>query len=84
LASGVGRTVAQLVDTAFAYVGLEAERYVRVDPKLVRAPEKTPSVGDPSKARQRMGWEARLSFEQLVARMVEADLQALRAVAGRA
>lgn len=84
LASGVGRTVAQLVDTAFAYVGLEAERYVRVDPKLVRAPEKTPSVGDPSKARQRLGWEARLSFEQLVERMVEADLQALRAVAARA
>ncbi len=84
LASGVGRTVAQLVDTAFACVGLEAERYVRVDPKLVRAPEKTPSVGDPSKARERLGWEPRVSFEQLVERMVEADLRALRAVAEHA
>ncbi len=84
LASGVGRTVAQLVDTAFACVGLEAERYVRVDPKLVRAPEKTPSVGDPSKAREQLGWEPRVSFEQLVERMVEADLQALRAVAEHA
>ncbi len=82
LASGVGRTVAQLVDTAFAYVGLDAERYVRVDQKLVRAPEQTPSVGDPHKARAQLGWEPRVSFEQLVGRMVEADLSALRAVAG--
>jgi GDPmannose 4,6-dehydratase len=84
LASGVGRTVAQLVDTAFACVGLEAERYVRVDPKLVRAPERTLSVGDPSKAREQLGWKPRVSFEQLVERMVEADLQALRAVAEHA
>jgi GDPmannose 4,6-dehydratase len=75
LASGVGRTVAQLADTAFACVGLEAERYVRVDPKLVRAPERTVSVGDPSKAREQLGWEPEVSFEQLVRRMVEADLR---------
>jgi GDPmannose 4,6-dehydratase len=84
LASGVGRTVAQLLETAFAYVGLDAERYVRVDQKLVRAPERTPSVGDPSKARTQLGWESRVSFEQLVARMIEADLSELRAVAGHA
>ncbi len=84
LASGVGRTVAELVETAFACVGLEAERYVRVDQKLMRAPERTPSVGDPSKARAQLGWEPRLSFEQLVERMVEADLRELQAVAGRA
>lgn len=83
LASGVGRTVAELVDTAFACVDLEAERYVRVDPGLVRAPEKTPSVGDPSRARERLGWEPELSFEQLVERMVEADLRELQAVAAR-
>ena len=84
LASGVGRTVAQLAETAFACVGLEAERYVRVDPALVRAPERTVSVGDPSKARDRLGWEPQVSFEQLVARMVEADLRELQALAGRA
>jgi GDPmannose 4,6-dehydratase len=83
-ASGVGRTVAELAETAFACVGLEAERYVRVDPKLVRAPEKTASVGDPGKARERLGWEPQLSFGQLVERMVEADLRALQVVAGRA
>jgi GDPmannose 4,6-dehydratase len=84
LASGVGRTVAQLAEAAFACVGLQAERYVQVDPKLVRAPERTASVGDPSKARARLGWEPRVSFERLVARMVEADLRELQAVAGHA
>jgi GDPmannose 4,6-dehydratase len=83
-ASGRGRTVAELAEAAFGCVGLEAERYVRVDPKLVRAPEKTPSVGDPSKAREQLGWEPQVSFEQLVERMVGADLRALQAVAGPA
>ncbi len=84
LASGVGHTVAELTETAFSYVGLEAKRYVRVDPKLVRAPERTASVGDPSKARERLGWKPRLSFEQLVERMVDADLCELQAVAEHA
>ncbi len=84
LASGVGHTVAELTETAFAYVGLDAERYVRVDPKLVREPERTASVGDPNKARERLGWQPRLSFEQLVERMVDADLRELQAVAGHA
>ena len=82
--SGVGRTVAELAEAAFACVGLEAERYVRIDQSLVRGPEKTANVGDPSKARERLGWKAQVSFEQLVKRMVEADLRELRAVAGRA
>jgi GDPmannose 4,6-dehydratase len=80
LASGVGHTVAELASTAFACVGLDAERYVRVEGSLVRAPELTPSVGDPAKARMRLGWEPSLSFEQLVERMVRADLRALEAV----
>jgi GDPmannose 4,6-dehydratase len=83
-ASGVGRTVAELAEAAFACVGLEAERYIRVDPRLVRAPEKTASIGDPSKARRQLGWEPRVSFEQLVERMVRADLHSLHTVAGAA
>ena len=81
LASGVGRTVAELAETAFACVGLKAERYVRVDPELVRPPERTASIGDPSKARMELGWEPEVSFEQLVERMVRADLRALQTVA---
>ena len=77
LASGVPHTVAELARAAFACVGLDSEQYVRVDPGLVRAPEPTPSVGDPSKARDQLGWRARLSFEALVERMVSADLRLL-------
>jgi GDPmannose 4,6-dehydratase len=79
LASGVGRTVREFALAAFAVVGLDAERCLRVDSALVRAPEVTPSVGDPTKAAERLGWRPRLSFEQLVERMVEADVRALRA-----
>jgi GDPmannose 4,6-dehydratase len=79
LASGIPHTVAEFAQAAFACVELDAERYLRVDPTLVRAPELTPSVGDPRKAREQLGWEPRVSFEQLVERMVRADLRALEA-----
>jgi GDPmannose 4,6-dehydratase len=79
LASGVPHTVADFANAAFAAVGLDAERHIRVDSTLMRAAEATPSVGDPSKARERLGWTARLSFEQLVERMVRADVRALEA-----
>jgi GDPmannose 4,6-dehydratase len=82
LASGVPRTVAEFAAAAFACVGLEAERHVRVDPALVRPAERTASVGDPTKARERLGWRAQLDFEALVERMVQADLESLRATAG--
>jgi GDPmannose 4,6-dehydratase len=81
LASGVPRTVAELARTAFACVDLDFERHVRVDPALVRAPEATPSVGDPRKARERLGWTPEVGFEELVARMVRADLRSLEGAA---
>ncbi len=81
LASGVAHTVADLVRTAFACVDLDPDRYLRVDTSLVRAPEPTASVGDPRRARERLGWHPQLSFAELVQRMVSADLRALEAVA---
>jgi GDPmannose 4,6-dehydratase len=78
LASGIPHTVGELADAAFACVGLRAEEHVRVDPELVRAPEATPLVGDPGKARRVLGWRPRLSFEELVERMVRADLDELQ------
>jgi GDPmannose 4,6-dehydratase len=77
LASGVGHTVAEFAECAFACVGLQAERYLRVDEQLKRAPERTPSVGDPSKARERLGWRPRVDFAALVTRMVAADVERL-------
>jgi GDPmannose 4,6-dehydratase len=83
LASGVPHTVAEFAVAAFACVDLDAERYLRVDPALVRAPERTLSVGDPSRARERLRWEPEVSFAQLVERMVRADLRALQLEAGK-
>ena len=57
LASGVAHTVDSSPQTAFACVDLDAERYLRVDPSLVRGPERTPSVGDPAKAHVRLDWK---------------------------
>jgi len=78
LASGTGRTVGDLVRTAFAAAGVEADGRVHVDPALVRAPQRVPSVGDPSRARERLDWRAATPFEDLVGAMVERDLADLR------
>ena len=83
LASGTGHTVAELVQLAFACVELDPERYVRVDEARVREPEGRPNVGDPSKARRELGWQAEVSFEALIERMVRADLRSLQALAPR-
>jgi GDPmannose 4,6-dehydratase len=78
VASGVGRTVRELVEAAFATVGLDWREHVRVDPDLVRSPEPVALVGDPSRARERLGWEPRRTFEDLVAEMVTGDVARLR------
>jgi GDPmannose 4,6-dehydratase len=84
VASGKGRTVGDLVAAAFGHVGLDPERHVRVDPALVRPPEDTPPVGDPSRARTVLGWQPEHSFEEMIAEMVDADLERLRVqTAGR-
>jgi GDPmannose 4,6-dehydratase len=77
LASGVGHTVRDLLDAAFAHVGLDPDAHVDIDPTLVRAPERVAPVGDPSRARDVLGWEPTLDFAGLVGRMVDADLAAL-------
>jgi GDPmannose 4,6-dehydratase len=81
LASGTAHTVAELAEIAFARVNLNARDHVRVDPALVRAPETTLQIGDPTRARELLGWEPTVGFEQLVARMVDADLRELEATA---
>ena len=79
LASGPGRTVGELAQFAFGLVGLKAEDHIRVDSAgLTRAPEPTPPVGDPRRARQRLGWRAEMTFEHLIERMVRADLDDLQ------
>jgi GDPmannose 4,6-dehydratase len=79
IATGVSRSVRELVATAFAHVGLDAEDHIVVDPELVRPPESVRLVGDPTKAREQLGWQPRTSFEEMIGTMVEADLAELHA-----
>lgn len=84
LASGVGRTVGELVRCAFAVAGVEPDGRVVVDPSLVRASHARPSIGDPSLAGAALHWSAATSFEDLLGAMVRHDLADLRGVpAGR-
>jgi GDPmannose 4,6-dehydratase len=79
VATGVSRSVGELAATAFAHVGLDAEDHIVVDPELVRPPEAVQLVGDPTKAREQLGWTPRTSFEEMIGAMVEADLAELQA-----
>ena len=82
VASGESHSVRELVQCAFAHVELDWQEYVRVDPALERgAAELHRLVGDPSRARTRLGWEAEVDFNQLVEMLVDADLARLRATA---
>ncbi|MCG6538127.1 MAG: GDP-mannose 4,6-dehydratase, partial [Syntrophales bacterium LBB04] len=63
---------------AFAYQDLDWQDYVEIDPRYFRPTEVEALLGDPSKARQRLGWQSRVNFRELVRLMVDADLKALR------
>jgi GDPmannose 4,6-dehydratase len=78
LASGVGRTVRDLVEVAFAQAGIPVEGRVRIDPQFTRGVEAVPLIGDPSKARRVLGFQAQVSFEQLIGEMVDFDVARLR------
>jgi GDPmannose 4,6-dehydratase len=79
LATGHSRSVGELIETAFAHVGLSPEDHVAVDAEFVRPQDPVPLVGDPSKARDRLGWTPRTSFAEMIGAMVEADLALLSA-----
>ena len=74
IATGEKHTVRELVELAFAHVDLEPDDYVEIDPALIRPAEVNTLCGDASKARERLGWQPEVSFEELVKMMVDADL----------
>jgi GDPmannose 4,6-dehydratase len=77
--SGVSRTVRELVNAAFAVVDLDPERHVVVNPEFVRPGDPVSLVGDATKARTKLGWWPRTSFEEMIRLMVEHDLRELGA-----
>ncbi|HEY7313569.1 MAG TPA: GDP-mannose 4,6-dehydratase [Gemmataceae bacterium] len=77
---GTGEThsVEEFVRIAFDRAGLDWRRYVVIDPRFYRPAEVDLLLGDASKARRQLGWQPRMSFEEMVRAMVDADLAALR------
>src|SRR5918994_1967711 len=84
IATGVTHSVRQLVEAAFGHAGLDWQKYVRVDPAFLRPAEVDHLIGDSSKARRVLGWTPQVSFEQLIAMMVDADLARLSGQAVKA
>ena len=80
IATGQLHSVRELLQIAFASVGLEYESYVRLNKELFRPGEKVPLVGNAARIRRDLGWQPRISFEQMIKDMVRRDLQALRHV----
>ena len=78
IATGVTHSVRRFCELAFGQVELDYRDYVVMDERFMRPAEVDLLVGDPSKARQVLGWQPETSLEELVRMMVEADLQLLR------
>jgi GDPmannose 4,6-dehydratase len=77
LGTGVSHSVRDVVDLAFASVGLDPAEYLRTDPARERPAEVEQVVADPEKARRELGWTHTVGFEELIEMMVEADLREL-------
>jgi len=75
IATGVTTTVRDMCRIAFRHAGLDHDRHVVVDPEFFRPAEVDVLRGNPAKARERLGWKAQTSLENLIAMMVDADLR---------
>src|SRR5687767_2178985 len=74
VATGKAHSVQDLVEVAFAHVGLDWQKHVGVDERYLRPAEVDHLIGDPTKARKELGWEPTVDFKGLVHMMVDADL----------
>jgi GDPmannose 4,6-dehydratase len=78
VATGRTHSIKDLCEVAFGHVGLDWHDYVVQDPRFMRPAEVDLLVGDPSKAKEKLGWEPDVTFEQLIELMVDADLERLQ------
>ena len=77
IATGEAHSVRELVNVAFAHVGLDHADHVRIDERYLRPAEVEHLIGDPSKAREKLGWSPSTSFDEMVKLMVDSDLELL-------
>ncbi|MEO7349749.1 MAG: GDP-mannose 4,6-dehydratase, partial [Terrimesophilobacter sp.] len=80
IATGVTHTIRELLDVAFARVGIDDwSTYVSYDKQYERPAEVDLLIGDPSKAKEVLGWEPTVDFRQLIEMMVDSDIAEQRA-----
>jgi GDPmannose 4,6-dehydratase len=79
ISTGVSHSVRDLVEVAFGHTGLDWQKYVKIDPALLRPAEVDHLIGDASKAKRVLGWRPNLTFEGLIQMMVDEDLARLAA-----
>ena len=77
IATGETHSIREFLDIAFNYVNLNWQDYVAFDPRYLRPAEVDLLIGEPTKAKQKLGWQPSVTFEELVKLMVNADLAAL-------
>jgi GDPmannose 4,6-dehydratase len=75
VATGETHSVREFLEEAFSYVGLHWQDHVKVDPKYFRPAEVDILLGDPTRARTKLGWTPRVTFKELVRLMVDADME---------
>ncbi|MEM6734162.1 MAG: GDP-mannose 4,6-dehydratase, partial [Myxococcota bacterium] len=78
VATGEMHSVRELVELAFEHAELDWQKHVEIDPKYFRPTEVDQLLGDPSKARTQLGWSPKVSFEEMVRRMVDHDVEVVR------
>jgi GDPmannose 4,6-dehydratase len=78
IATGKTHTVERLVEVAFGAADLDWKKHVVIDPALVRPAEVDLLIGDPAKAKKQLGWEPKITFEQMIERMVKSDIDRLK------
>jgi GDPmannose 4,6-dehydratase len=79
VATGEAHSVKELVEIAFAHIGYDWQKHVKTDPRFLRPAEVDHLIGNPAKAKAKLGWAPNVSFKELVTMMVDADLARLQA-----
>jgi len=78
VATGETHSVKEFLDVTFAHLGLDWQKHVEIDPRYYRPAEVDLLIGDPAKAKTKLGWEPKVKFEELARLMADADLESLR------
>lgn len=78
VATGEAYSVREFLEAAFGYVGIDYQKHVEFDPRYLRPTEVDHLLGDPSRTKEKLGWEPKVSFEELVHMMVDHDMELAR------